>query len=76
MCVCVCVYPGAESGSPGVRRIVDEAQVAHVRLSECVCVCVCVCVSLAGSLGSRRIVDEFESHLAEANSKCERNKQK
>jgi coiled-coil domain-containing protein 151 len=29
-----------------------------------------------GSLGSRRIVDEFESHLSEANSKCERNKQK
>mmetsp|Transcript_3540 Transcript_3540/g.10329 ORF Transcript_3540/g.10329 Transcript_3540/m.10329 type:complete len:583 (-) Transcript_3540:6-1754(-) len=29
-----------------------------------------------GTLGSRRIVDEFESHLAEANSKCERNKQK
>ena len=29
-----------------------------------------------GSLGSRRIVDEFESHLSEANSKCERNKLK
>ncbi len=29
-----------------------------------------------GSLGSRRIVDEFESHLSEASSKCERNKQK
>jgi hypothetical protein len=29
-----------------------------------------------GSLGSRRIVDEFESHLSEANAKCERNKQK
>mmetsp|Transcript_27916 Transcript_27916/g.64357 ORF Transcript_27916/g.64357 Transcript_27916/m.64357 type:complete len:539 (-) Transcript_27916:72-1688(-) len=29
-----------------------------------------------GSLGSRRIVDEFESHLSEANGKCERNKQK
>jgi len=29
-----------------------------------------------GSLGSRRIVDEFESHLSEATSKCERNKQK
>lgn len=29
-----------------------------------------------GSLGSRRIVDEFESHLSEAKSKCERNKQK
>merc|ERR1719390_102394 len=29
-----------------------------------------------GSLGSRRIVDEFESHLADASSKCERNKQK
>ena len=26
--------------------------------------------------GSRRIVDEFESHLSEASSKCERNKQK
>ena len=29
-----------------------------------------------GSLGSRRIVDEFESHLSEANAKCERNQQK
>jgi len=29
-----------------------------------------------GSLGSRRIVDEFESHLSDASSKCERNKQK
>ena len=29
-----------------------------------------------GSLGSRRIVDEFESHLADASSKCERNKNK
>jgi len=29
-----------------------------------------------GSLGSRRIVDEFESHLSEASGKCERNKQK
>lgn len=28
------------------------------------------------ALGSRRIVDEFESHLAEANAACERNRQK
>jgi hypothetical protein len=29
-----------------------------------------------GSLGSRRIVDEFESHLADANNKAEKNKHK
>eukprot|EP00002_Diphylleia_rotans_P019304 TRINITY_DN3737_c0_g2_i6.p1 TRINITY_DN3737_c0_g2~~TRINITY_DN3737_c0_g2_i6.p1 ORF type:complete len:574 (-),score=178.69 TRINITY_DN3737_c0_g2_i6:372-2093(-) len=32
--------------------------------------------SASGSLGSRRIVDEFETHLSEANVKCERNRQK
>eukprot|EP00164_Ancoracysta_twista_P002641 GFYU01003515.1.p2 GENE.GFYU01003515.1~~GFYU01003515.1.p2 ORF type:complete len:499 (+),score=244.27 GFYU01003515.1:80-1498(+) len=29
-----------------------------------------------GTLGSRRIVDRFETHLADANAKCERNRQK
>eukprot|EP01012_Entosiphon_sulcatum_P026899 TRINITY_DN323_c0_g3_i1.p1 TRINITY_DN323_c0_g3~~TRINITY_DN323_c0_g3_i1.p1 ORF type:complete len:531 (+),score=169.51 TRINITY_DN323_c0_g3_i1:197-1789(+) len=30
----------------------------------------------AGQLGSRRIVDEFETHLAEAQNLCEKNRQK
>lgn len=32
--------------------------------------------SSAGNIGKRQVVDDFETHLAEANSKCERNRTK
>lgn len=32
--------------------------------------------SSAGNVGKRQVVDDFETHLAEATSKCERNRQK
>lgn len=57
-----------------------------------VCVCVCLCVraeqkelkakleelkySGQGTLGNRRVVDDFEQHLAVATASCERNRVK
>ena len=52
-----------------IDALTEEKASAKARVEE-------IKYSATGSAGSHRIVDEFETQLGEANTKCERNKQK
>jgi coiled-coil domain-containing protein 151 len=55
--------------SARIESLTEEKSTAKTKVEE-------IKYSGSGSMGSRRIVDEFETHLSEANAKCERNRQK
>mmetsp|Transcript_64612 Transcript_64612/g.203969 ORF Transcript_64612/g.203969 Transcript_64612/m.203969 type:complete len:555 (+) Transcript_64612:459-2123(+) len=52
-----------------IDKLNEEKAAAKARVEE-------LKYSGSGSSGSRRIVDEYETHLGESNSRCERSKQK